>query len=213
MAEAEAAGADRERQIEAARSTFYRGFVAEAVDDFYRTAELMDSSGRRHGGLLRADDFARYEARVERTVSRDYAGVTVHKTGPWGQGPVLLQTLRLLEGYDIAGMDPAGERFVHTVVECMKLSYADREVFYGDPDASDVPLETLLSREYADRRRALVGETASLDLTPGDLPGAADAMRRILTMAGAETPVGIGFGEPTLRHFPWNGATRCTWTS
>jgi gamma-glutamyltranspeptidase/glutathione hydrolase len=202
LAEAESAGADRERQIEAARNAFYRGFVAEAVDRFYRSSELMDSSGRRHAGLLRADDFARYEARVERTVSRDYAGVTIHKTGPWGQGPALLQTLGLLEGFDIAGMDPAGERFVHTVVECMKLSYADREVFYGDPDASDIPLDTLLSRDYADRRRALVGETASMDLTPGDLPGAAEAMRRILAMAGAETPVGIGFGEPTFAPLP-----------
>jgi len=202
LAEAEAGGGDRERQIEAARDAFYRGFVAEAVDRYYRTAEVMDSTGRRHGGLLRGEDFARFSARMEATVSRDYAGVTVHKTGPWGQGPVLLQTLALLEGFDIAGMDPAGEEFVHTVVECMKLSYADREVFYGDPDAVEVPLATLLSSAYAAERRKLVGETASLALVPGDLPGAAERMRRVLAMAGAETPVGIGHGEPTFAPLP-----------
>lgn len=200
--EAEAAGGDRERQIEAARHAFYRGFVAEAVDRFYRNSELVDSSGRRHAGLLDAGDMARYQARKETTVSRDYHGFTIHKTGPWGQGPALLQTLALLERFDIAAMDPAGETFVHTVVECMKLAYADREVFYGDPDFVDVPLETLLSRDYADTRRRLVGDTASHDLVPGDLPGARDRMGRVLAMAGREVPVGIGHGEPTFAPLP-----------
>ncbi|MBE7246146.1 MAG: gamma-glutamyltransferase, partial [Actinomycetospora chiangmaiensis] len=167
VAEAEAAGGSRERQIEAARDAFYRGFVAEAVDRFYREAELIDSSGRRHGGLLTAEDFARFSARKEPTVSLNYHGVTVHKTGPWGQGPALLESLALLEGFDLRGMDPAGAEFIHTVVECMKLAYADREAFYGDPDFAEVPLETLLSRAYADERRRLVGEHASPDLRPG----------------------------------------------
>ncbi|HEV7874049.1 MAG TPA: gamma-glutamyltransferase family protein [Enterovirga sp.] len=200
--EAEAAGGNRERQIEAARDAFYRGFVAEAVARFYRTAELVDSSGRPHGGLLTADDMSRFSAREEATVSRDYHGVTVHKTGPWGQGPALLQTLALLEGFDIGGMDPAGTEFVHTVVECMKLSYADREVFYGDPDFVDVPLEILLSKGYAEERRKLVGDTACRDLVPGDLPGARERMARVLAMAGAETPMGIGHGEPTFAPLP-----------
>lgn len=200
--EAEAVGGDRERQIEAARRAFYRGFVAEAVGDFYRTASLMDSTGRCHSGLLAANDFVRYAARIEPTVSRDYAGVTVHKTGPWGQGPVLLQTLALLEGFDIAAMDPAGLEFVHTLVECMKLSYADREVFYGDPDATDIPLTTLLSQDYAAERRKRIGKTASLELVPGDLPGARERMGRVLAMAGAEIPIGLGHGEPTFAPLP-----------
>jgi gamma-glutamyltranspeptidase/glutathione hydrolase len=200
--EAEAAGGNRERQIEAARDAFYRGFVAQAVDRFYRTAELVDSSGRPHGGLLTADDMSRFSAREEATVSRDYHGVTVHKTAPWGQGPALLQTLALLEGFDTDAMDPAGAEFVHTVVECMKLSYADREVFYGDPDFVDVPLEILLSGRYAEERRKLVSDTASRDLVPGDLPGAPARMARVLAMAGAETPVGIGHGEPTFAPLP-----------
>ena len=93
LAEAEAAGGDRVRQIEAARRAFYKGFVAEAVDRFYRS-ELIDSTGERHRGLLNGDDLARYAARVERPVSVDYHGLTVHKLGPWSQGPMLLQTLR-----------------------------------------------------------------------------------------------------------------------
>src|SRR4051794_5182261 len=100
LAEAEAAGDDRVRQIEAARHAYYKGFVAEAIDRFYRT-ELMDSSGTRHAGLLNGDNLARYAARVEPTVCVDYHGLTVHKLGPWSQGPMLLQTLRLLEGYDV----------------------------------------------------------------------------------------------------------------
>lgn len=202
VTEAQSAGGDRVAQIEKARDAYYRGFVAEAIDRFYRSAELMDSTGRRHGGLLRGDDLARYRARVEPTVSRRYRDVIVHKTGPWGQGPVALEVLALLEGFDLDAMDPAGERFVHTLVECLKLGYADREVFYGDPDFSDVPLKTLLSDDYAAARRKLVTEQASADLIPGDLHGGAERMARVLAMAGAETPVGIGHGEPTFAPLP-----------
>jgi gamma-glutamyltranspeptidase/glutathione hydrolase len=202
LAEAASAGADRVAQIEKARDAFYRGFVAEAVDRFYRTAELTDSTGRRHGGLLAADDLARYRARIEPSVSRRYRGLDVHKTGPWAQGPVMLETLALLDGFDLDAMDPSGERFAHTVVECLKLGYADREVFYGDPDFVEVPLATLLSDDYAAARRKLVGEDASALMRPGDLPGATERMARVMAMAGAETPVGIGDGEPTFAPLP-----------
>jgi gamma-glutamyltranspeptidase/glutathione hydrolase len=84
----------------------------------------------------------------------------------------------------------------------MKLAYADREVFYGDPAFVEVPLETLLSSEYAAQRRRLIGGEASLELRPGDLPGAAERMARVLAMAGAETPVGLGHGEPTFAPLP-----------
>jgi gamma-glutamyltranspeptidase/glutathione hydrolase len=202
LAEAAAAGSDRDAQIERARDVFYRGFVAEAIDRFYRTSELMDSTGRRNGGLLAADDLARYRARIEPTVSRRYRGLDVHKTGPWAQGPVLLQALALLEGFDLDALEPAGERFAHTVVECLKLAYADREVFYGDPDVVDVPLATLLSDDYAARRRKLIGEDASPSMRPGDLPGAAERMARVLAMAGAEMPAGLGHGEPAFAPLP-----------
>ena len=202
VAEAQSAGADRDAQIEKARDAYYRGFVAEAIDRFYRTAELMDSTGRHNGGLLRGDDLARYRARTEKTVSRRYRDVTVHKTGAWGQGPVALEVLALIEGFDLDAMAPAGERFVHTLVECLKLGYADREVFYGDPDVAEVPLSTLLSDDYAAARRKLVTEKASVEMRPGNLPGAAARMQRVLAMAGAETPANIGTGEPTFAPLP-----------
>src|SRR3954471_17107287 len=201
LAEAEAAGGDRVRQIEAARHAFYKGFVADAVDRFYKS-ELIDSTGERHRGLLTGDDLANYAARVEKPVLVDYHGLTVHKLGPWSQGPMLLQTLRVLEGFDIAAMDPLGPQFVHTVVEALKLGFADRDTMYGDPDAVDVPLAILLSKEYADARRKLIGEGASMELMPGDVCGAPERMRRVLAMAGKETPIGPGAGEPTFAPLP-----------
>jgi len=201
LAEAEAAGGDRIAQIEAARRAFYRGFVAEAIDRFYRT-ELMDSTGTRHRGLLSGDDLARYAARIERPVSIGYHGLDVHKIGPWSQGPMLLQTLRLIEPLDIAAMDPLGLDFVHTLVEALKLGFADREAFYGDPDAVDVPLATLLSTTYADERRKLIGERASMEFRPGDIGDAKARIARVLAMAGKEKPIGPGGGEPTFAPLP-----------
>jgi len=184
----ESRGGSREEEIERARDAWYRGFVAEEVDAFVRT-ETMDTSGRRHAGFLSADDLARYEARWEEPLSLDYHGHTVFKTGPWGQGPVFLQQLALLEGFDIAEMGVASADLVHTVVECAKLAFADREAWYGDPDFFDVPLDLLLSRDYADERRALVTEEASHELRPGGddprLPGPVTG-----TLAA-------GAGEPT----------------
>jgi gamma-glutamyltranspeptidase / glutathione hydrolase len=202
VAEAESAGSDRVAQIERARETFYRGFVADAVDRFYASQELMDSTGQRNRGVLCGDDLASFRATVEPTTSFVYRGLRVHKTGPWGQGPAFLQSLSLLDGFDLAALDPAGDAFVHTLVECMKLAYADREVFYGDPRFVDVPLATLLSDENARCRRALVNDTASLEQRPSALAGAADRMARVLAMAGAETPYGIGAGEPTFAPLP-----------
>ena len=201
LAEAESAGGDRVRQIEAARNAYYKGFVAEAIDRFYRS-ELMDSTGERHQGLLTGDDLAHYAAHAEPTVSIDYHGLTVHKPGAWSQGPLLLQTLRLLESYDIAAMDPLGPQFVHTIVEALKLGFADRDAFYGDPKAVDVPLATLLSKEYADARRKLIGERASMELRPGDIGDAKERIARVIAMAGKEKPVGPGGGEPTFAPLP-----------
>ena len=120
----------------------------------------MDASGERHRGLLTGDDLAGWQATLEAPVTLDYHGHTICKTGPWGQGPVMLQQLALLAGFDLEAMGP-GPDFVHTVVECAKLAFADREAWYGDPEFADVPLAALLSAEYADERRALVGERAS----------------------------------------------------
>ena len=199
--EARAAGPDRVAQIEAARAAFYTGFVADAIDGFFRS-ELMDTSGRKHRGLLTGADMAAWRATYEEPVGYDYAGVRLFKTGPWGQGPVLLQALALLKGFDIAAMDPLGDAYVHTVAECMKLALADREAFYGDPNFSEIPMGVLLSDDYNDARRKLVGASASNDLRPGDLLDAARRLAAMAERAGSETPVGAGSGEPTFIDLP-----------
>jgi gamma-glutamyltranspeptidase/glutathione hydrolase len=196
LADGEAAGAGREAQIDAARDAFLRGFVAEAIAGHLDRAEVMDVTGRRHRGLLSADDMAAFTATVEPPVTLDHHGWTVCKTQPWGQGPVLLQALTLLEGFDLGAMGHNGADYVHTVVECMKLAFADREAWYGDPAFTDVPLDGLLSRAYADERRALVGDEASFDLRPGR-PG--DREPRLPPLpAAAAVPAGPGAGEPTV---------------
>jgi len=197
LAEA-AAGAQgpngRERQIDRARDAWYRGFVADAADRFCRTEKVFDASGRRHGGLLTADDMARWQAPVEAPVTYDYRGHTVVKGGPWSQGPVLLQQLALLEGFDLDALDPVGPEFVHLVTECAKLAYADREAWYGDPDFVDVPMATLLSPAYNDMRRKLVGDHASLELRPGS----PDGRTPYVLVGGLEVAAAAGVGEPTV---------------
>ena len=158
----------REAGLEAARERFYSGDIAEALVAFGAGTPVKDASGREHTALLTAADLAGFAARVEEPVSVDYRGIRVSKCGPWTQGPAMLQALRLLEGFDLAGMGHNAADYVHTVVECMKLAYADREFYYGDPEFADVPLERLLSSDYAAGRRALVDPAcASLLLRPG----------------------------------------------
>jgi gamma-glutamyltranspeptidase / glutathione hydrolase len=190
----------RENGIEAARDAFYRGFVAEAIDRFLRDAELTDGSGGRHKGVLSGDDMARWSATVEAPLTRDYRGWRVAKTGPWGQGPVLLQSLALLDGFDLAAMDTNGADFVHHVVEAMKLAYADRDVYYGDPLFVDVPMETLLSEGYNRERRKLIGAEASLVLDAGRLPGHEALHDRTMAMLNAPGMASGAVYEPTMAH-------------
>jgi gamma-glutamyltranspeptidase/glutathione hydrolase len=201
--EAEAASADRDGQIEAARRIWAEGFIAAAIDRFCRSHEVMDSSGRRHRGVLTGDDMARWRAPVEKPLTLDYHGYTVCKCRSWSQGPVLLQQLAMLRDSDIAGMDPLGPEFVHTVVESAKLAFADREAWHADPDAVDVPMATLLSDAYARERRALIGSQASLELRPGAPDGreprlyAGPLGQGSAAGTGEPTVGGPGTGEPT----------------
>jgi gamma-glutamyltranspeptidase/glutathione hydrolase len=165
--EAEAAAPDREGQIEAARRAWYEGFVAEAIDDYLGKAEVMDVTGQRNRGLLTGEDLACWRPSVEAPVAFDYHGLTVCKTGPWGQGPVFGQQLRLLDGYDLAAMGAGSAELIHTVTECAKLAFADREAWYGDPRDTDVPMAALLDPGYAAARRLLVTDQSSPDLRPG----------------------------------------------
>jgi len=197
LAAAEAAGGDRVKQIERARESFYTGFVADAIDRHCRK-EFEDGSGRKDSGLLTGSDMANWHASYESTVSIDYHGVRVHKTGPWGQGPVMLQTLALLAGFDIDAMDPNGAQFVHTVTEALKLAFIDRDVFYGDPDFTEVPIATLLSKDYNDARRNLIGDTASDTLRPGTIGNTDKRLSGLLKLADREVSPTLGAGEPTF---------------
>ena len=169
LKEAEAAGNDREQQIEGALNAFYDGFVAEAVGEVQGNA-VMDSSGYRHAGLLSGSDLSGWRARVEEPTTISYRGWTVCKTGPWGQGPVFLQQLALLEQIDVSSTQFLSQEHVHSVVEGAKLAFADREAWYGDPDFVDVPLADLLEPSYSRQRRMLIGERSSFELRPGS-PG------------------------------------------
>jgi gamma-glutamyltranspeptidase / glutathione hydrolase len=193
LKEAESAGGDRVAQIERARQAWSKGFVAEAIDRFCRTQEIMDTSGRRHRGVLTADDMARWTPHLEAPLTYDYGRYTVCKTGPWGQGPAMLQQLALLKGFDFDGLDPTGPDFIHLIVEAVKLAYADREAFYGDPDFVEVPMKTLLSDAYNNERRKLIGEHASLDLRPGSIEG----FGAIVQLRREAPPAAAGAGEPT----------------
>lgn len=153
------AGGDRSAALGAVRDLFYRGDIADAIVRFSQNA----------GGLLSNEDLAGFSARVEEPLSVDYRGYQVCKAGPWSQGPVLLQALNILEGFDLASMDPDGAQFIHTVVEAEKLAFADREQYYGDPDFVRLPTERLLSKEHAELRRSLIDpRRASMDHRPGD---------------------------------------------
>ncbi|MDX1821835.1 MAG: gamma-glutamyltransferase family protein [Alphaproteobacteria bacterium] len=190
----------REAQIDAARDAFYRGFVAEGIAAYLAKAEVMDASGQRHKAVLSADDLAGYAAHVEAPLTYDYHGWTVAKCGPWTQGPVFLQTLALLKGFDLSAMDPMGADFIHHVVEAKKLAYADREVYYGDPDFAQVPLDVLLSDDYNAARAKLIGAKASLDLRPGTVPGFEDQLTRTMDLLGRLSRTDQAVYEPTMAH-------------
>ncbi len=197
--EAAAGGGDRAQAVHRARAAFYRGFAAEAIDRFCRT-EAMDTTGRPHAGLLSADDLAGWSAHTEDPVSVDVGPLTVCKPGPWTQGPVFLQQLRLLEhGPDLAALDPQGPDFVHRIVESAKLALADREAYYGDPAHVDVPLETLLSADYAAARARLIGDAADHTLRPGTIPGCEPVMPVLPTLTAEDRAriAALGGGEPT----------------
>ncbi|MFI6926246.1 gamma-glutamyltransferase family protein [Nonomuraea spiralis] len=208
IAESEAASSSREGQLAAARRAWYEGFVAEAVAAFSAGTAWRDSSGEVHGGLLTGDDLARWSATVEEPAGFDYRGHTVYKTGPWGQGPVFLQQLALLAGYDLDAMEFLGADYVHTVTEAAKLAFADREAWYGD---ADVPMSDLLGPAYNEERRRLIGPEASLELRPGSPGGRGPRLPAYLAPAAATPGNRPGLGEPTIaRHTPLTGTRNQT---
>jgi len=199
LREAEAGGGGREAEIERARRAWSHGFVAEEIERFCRHTEVMDVSGRRHRGVLSAQDLATWKPTIEAPVHLDYGRYRIYKPGPWTQGPVLLQMLALLKGYDLDRLSPTDPDFMHLWIECAKLAYADREAFYGDPAFVPVPMETLLSEAYnVDRRRLVDPRLASLEQRPGTVPGYGGAVVVKGISDGRIAVSSAGAGEPTV---------------
>jgi gamma-glutamyltranspeptidase/glutathione hydrolase len=153
------AGGSRTSNLDAVSERFYRGDIAEELERWYTD----------NGGFLRRADLAAHKTRVEDPVTVNYRGYAVYKCGPWTQGPYLLESLRLLEGFSLKRMGYLSADYIHAVVEAMKLALADRDEYYGDPLFSKVPMQALLSDQYARIRRPLINmKQASLEIRPGD---------------------------------------------
>ncbi len=215
---AAAFGADRAAAIDAARTT-WRGVTGPAIEQFVTTPH-RHSDGRDHAGVITAADIAAFSAGYEDATTLDFRGFTIAKTGPWGQGPVLLQALAILDGLPDHLLDPGTEAGAHTVLETLKLALADRDARYGDSPSDPGVLGHLLSPGYAAQRRALIGERASLELRPGDVPGLTAPRLPALRTDYQATGVPLGslpgapgagpaaaVGEPTLATDA-TGATR-----
>ena len=188
--EAEASSAHRTAQLEAARRVWREGFVADAAFNWLKGRPISDLEGRSDTALITASDWARYSATVEEPVVLRTGDFTVYKAGPWSQGPVLLQSLALLAAAGIRGAPPETATYLHTVIEAIKLAFADREAWYGDPAFASVPLDDLLAADYARERRTLVGERASADLRPGSPGGRAPRLpSRLVTQPHASVAV------------------------
>jgi len=198
-AEAGASHKGRSAGIEAAREAFYRGEIAERMIRFIQDNPVGDASGSAHAGLLSYEDIAEWHAAVEEPVSHSYRGLDVHKCPSWTQGPVFVQQLALLQGFDLKAMGHNSADYLHTVVEVAKLAFADREAYYGDPLFDRVPFDVLLSEEYSAQRRGLVCSQASLALRPGDIGAGVPAYATFDVAADNRAvgrPQGLGGGRP-----------------
>ncbi len=159
---AAAASRDRKASLTAVRDYFYKGPVAREIDRFMKANQ----------GLVRYEDLAAFQARLEDPVVTSYRGFEIYKVGFWSQSPVMLQALNLLEGYDLKKMGAGSADYLHTLTEALKLAYADRDSFYGDPLFAKVPADTLLSKAYAAERAKLISATmASGEARPGSPDG------------------------------------------
>jgi gamma-glutamyltranspeptidase/glutathione hydrolase len=194
VAAGEAAGSDREVQYDAARTAWREGFVAEAVDAFQRRP-FQDSSGRAHAGVLTGADLAAWRPTYEPAVTQSFRGFEVAKTNLWGQGPVLLQSLAMLDRLPDDALDPSTVDGAHVTTEVLKLAFADREAWYGD--ATGVSIAELLDPAYVEQRLALVGDTASAELRPGSPGGRVPRLAQHVRH-GSSAPGAAGLGEPTV---------------
>ena len=199
--EAELKSGDKKEQIQHARKIWSQGFIAEEIENYCKNNEVMDTTERKHKGLLTGNDLANWSATIEKPLSYDYKNFSVCKTGPWGQGPTFLQQLALLKHFDLDSLDELSPEFVHLVIESTKLAFADREAFYGDTNFNNVPMETLLSDEYNNDRKNLISENASMEVRPGKIEGFAG---KVVVRPKGTTPESFSkfdIGEPTVARF------------
>ena len=203
--EAQIEGPGRTAEIEAAISVWYRGFVAKEVDLYYRTEKVHDTSGETHGGLLRYDDMANWNATVEAPLTVDFGRFTLAKCGFWSQGPAFLQQIGMLRHAGLEHHAPHTAGFVHRITEAAKLAMADRMAWYGSaPGASRDAQMRLLSDEYLRERWGRISDKASNTIDPGFpsgqkplLPDLEVALRTLQT-----ADVRFGIGEPTFVTLP-----------
>lgn len=165
-----AARGSRAEKIAAARAAFYTGDVAKTICDFHVA----------NGGWLRAEDMAGYRVAIDKPVAVKFRGIEIHACGPWSQGPLLLQTLKLLDQLDLAAVGRNSAAYIHRFAEAVKLAAADREAYYGDPKFVDVPLQRLLSDDYARQRARMIDPQKAY---PG-MPPAGDVASADLAYAG-----------------------------
>lgn len=157
-AEKGSASRGRHAALMAARDYFYKGPLGKRIGDYMQT----------HGGLIASSDLAGWHATVGTPSRGEYRGYEIYKTGFWAQGPMMIEVLNLLESYDLKKMGQNSPGYIHAVTEALKLGFADRDRFYGDPNFVKIPAQ-LLSKDYAAMRRNLIDEQrASLDQRPGD---------------------------------------------
>ena len=202
---AQSQGQTRCAVIDAAIATWYRGFVAQEIDHYYRTEKVQDGTGERHSGLLRYEDMERWTSQVEAPLTLDFGRYTLAKCGFWSQGPAFLQQIGMLRHAGLEQHAPDTAGFVHRIAEAAKLALADRLAWYGAaPGASREDQMALLSDDYLRQRWQSIGERAARELQPGApggrlprLPDLDVGRRSLLT---ADTRFGIG--EPTFAALP-----------
>jgi gamma-glutamyltranspeptidase/glutathione hydrolase len=148
----------REAKLDAVRDLFYKGSIAHRIADF----------SEKNGGLIAYSDLANFHAEVDQPKMGTYRGYEIYKPGFWTQGPVMIEALNMLEGFDLKAMGHNSPQYLHTVVEVVKLAFADRDEYYGDPKFSKIPEEILLSKDYATERRKMIDpDHASIEHRPG----------------------------------------------
>jgi len=192
----------REERVEAARTEWATGLVAREASAFARIPH-RHSPGTDHAGVIAEADFAAFRAGFEPATTLEFRGHTIAKTGAWGQGPALLETLAILDGFEDDRLDPSTELGAHTILEAQKLAYADRDAYFGD---ARVPVAELLAPDYIAERRALIGDRASAEFRPGRVEGAEPFLPPLRT--AYEPPLAeaiAGVGEPTVAR---DGTTR-----